>query len=127
MKNIIWLWNHDISEKVDKEPQLPKRVYSNEELQEITIRTVCETMGVDRSLLLSPLRKRNYSLSRQMICYLLINNKKIPISKRAIGKLIGGKDHSTVVYAINTVQDLMDTDMNIRQKVKKMQDYINQY
>lgn len=53
-------------------------------------------------------RKRSVVLARQLSMYLAKNYTSV--SLKAIGNNFGGKDHSTVIYSIKAVQDLMDTD-----------------
>lgn len=45
---------------------------------------------------------------RQVIMFLLSRNFKMPLKK--IGGMMGGRDHSTVIYACTTVEDYLETD-----------------
>lgn len=56
----------------------------------------------------SQTRTRNLVNVRQVIMFLLSKNFKVPLKK--IGAMVGGRDHSTVIYACNTVSDLLETD-----------------
>jgi chromosomal replication initiator protein len=38
-----------------------------------------------------------------------------------IGDHFGGRDHTTVIHSCQTVKDLMDTDVMIREHVKELQ------
>jgi len=46
-------------------------------------------------------------------------------SLKAIGERFGGRDHSTVIYSCNTVQDLMDTDNEFKTSVLELEKKIN--
>jgi len=43
--------------------------------------------------------------------------REIDISLPQIGKEIGGRDHSTVMYAIDKVTDLLERDERLRRQV----------
>jgi chromosomal replication initiator protein len=42
-------------------------------------------------------------------------------SLKNIGDHFGGRDHTTVIHSCQTVKDLMDTDVMIREQVKELQ------
>jgi chromosomal replication initiator protein len=64
----------------------------------------------------SPTRKREVVQARQISMYLSKSMTKS--SLKSIGAYHGGRDHSTVIYACQTVNDLMGTD-------KKFKGYVN--
>ncbi len=43
------------------------------------------------------------------------------VSLKGIGSNFGGKDHSTVLYSIKAVQDLMDTDTLFKDTVSMLE------
>ena len=43
------------------------------------------------------------------------------VSLKTIGSNFGGKDHSTVLYSIRAVQDLMDTDSLFKDTVNQLE------
>jgi chromosomal replication initiator protein len=42
-------------------------------------------------------------------------------SLKNIGEVFGGRDHSTVIYSIKTVQDLMETDTFFKETVLELE------
>jgi chromosomal replication initiator protein len=42
-----------------------------------------------------------------------------------IGAKIGGKDHSTVIYATNKIRELLDRDPKMMASVKEIEDMLN--
>lgn len=62
--------------------------------------------------LLGPKRNSEISSARQVAMYLI--NQITGLSYSAIGKEFGGRDHSTVVYAINKVKSILKKDPNYR-------------
>ena len=45
-------------------------------------------------------------------------------SLKAIGETFGGRDHSTVIYSCNAVQDLLDTNMVFQDTVADLEKQI---
>lgn len=95
--------------------------------KELTIeqiqKLVCEqfdNMPID--LLKSKTRKRNIVLARQISMYFAKNMTKSSLAN--IGKHFGGRDHSTVIHACQTVLDLMDTDNRFKSKVQEIEKII---
>ena len=41
-------------------------------------------------------------------------------SLKVIGDSFGGRDHSTVIHSLKTVQDMMDTDLLFKDKVNTL-------
>lgn len=64
-------------------------------------------------------RKRSIVLARQLSMYLAKNYTTV--SLKGIGSNFGGKDHSTVIYSIRAVQDLMDTDSLFKDTVNQLE------
>ncbi|MCB0686347.1 MAG: chromosomal replication initiator protein DnaA [Saprospiraceae bacterium] len=67
----------------------------------------------------SKTRKRSVVIARQLSMFLAkkLTNKSL----KAIGAKFGGRDHSTVIYSCNAVQDLMDTDILFRDTVQELE------
>ncbi len=64
-------------------------------------------------------RKRQIVIARQLSMYLAKN--LTDKSLKTIGEMFGGRDHSTVIYSIKTVQDLMETDMVFKDTVSELE------
>ena len=79
------------------------------------------SIGVDR--MESKTRKREVVVARQVSMFLA--KKLTSQSLKAIGERFGGRDHSTVIYSCNTVQDLMDTDNEFKTSVLELEKKIN--
>jgi len=63
-------------------------------------------------------RLREIVLPRQVAMYLAKDLTNL--SLKSIGYHFGGRDHSTVIHAIQTVNDLMDTNKEISTAVAKL-------
>jgi chromosomal replication initiator protein len=57
-------------------------------------------------------------MARQLSMYLAKNYTNS--SLKAIGDSFGGRDHSTVIHSLKTVQDIMDTDILFKDKVNAL-------
>lgn len=79
---------------------------------------VSEYFDISIPELRSQSRMKNIVNARQIGMYLM----KIygTGNLREIGEYFGGRDHSTVLYAIGTVQDLMDTEPPYRETIKEL-------
>lgn len=80
---------------------------------------VSDEFEVDPEQLTSKTRKRAVVQARQLSMYLAKNCTSN--SLKQIGKHFGGRDHSTVIHACQTVNDLMDTDDIFRGTVEELQ------
>ncbi len=67
----------------------------------------------------SKTRKRSIVIARQLSMYLAkkLTNKSL----KSICAKFGGRDHSTVIYSCNAVQDLMDTDAIFKDTVQELE------
>ncbi len=80
---------------------------------------VCEYFEVSVDMVRSKTRKREIVQARQISMYLAKSYTKS--SLKSIGDFFGGRDHSTVIYACQTVGDLIDTDKKFKGYVHDIQ------
>ena len=69
---------------------------------------VCEHYHVNTEEVSGKSRKRNLVVARQVSMYLAQKHTKMPASR--IGKLIAGRDHSTVIHSCEKVEERMKID-----------------
>lgn len=79
---------------------------------------VCEHYGVAYDDLLSKSRKREIVQARQITMYLA--KKFTKNSLKSIGDHFAGKDHTTVMHSCQTVENLMDTDSDYKEKLDEV-------
>ncbi|MBQ6422225.1 MAG: chromosomal replication initiator protein DnaA [Prevotella sp.] len=72
------------------------------------IETVCNHFNVSTSSVAGRSRKREFVVARQVSMYLAQKYTKMPASR--IGKLVGGRDHSTVIHSCSQVEQRLKTD-----------------
>ena len=81
---------------------------------------VCRYFNLEEALVQTPSRKREIVQARQITMYLA--KKYTSASFSRIGKIVGGKDHATVLHACKTVKDQMDINKNFRSTVQAIED-----
>jgi chromosomal replication initiator protein len=86
------------------------------------ISLVCAKMNVTVDELKSKSRLRRIVYPKQVIMYLL--RKKCMMTYMEIGRLMGNRDHTTVIHSIQNVKDLMSVDSLIKDEVNDMEELI---
>lgn len=83
------------------------------------VKLIANEFNVSITDLKSKKRHKDIALVRQVMFYLM---KKLSFfSLQAIGDFIGGRDHSTVIHAIEKVETLIKTDSVLEQKIKHLE------
>ena len=72
------------------------------------LETVCHHFSVSATAVSSRSRKHEYVVARQVSMYLAQKYTKMPASR--IGKLVGGRDHSTVIHSCSQVEQRIKVD-----------------
>ena len=72
------------------------------------LESVCSHYDVTQAAIMGRSRKRDIVTARQVSVYLAQKYTKMPSSR--IGRLIGGRDHSTVIYSCSQVEQRMKVD-----------------
>lgn len=72
------------------------------------VETVCHHYNVTVTAVNSKSRKRDYVVARQVTMYLAQKYTKMPASR--IGKLVGNRDHSTVIHSCTKVEKRLKVD-----------------
>jgi chromosomal replication initiator protein len=86
------------------------------------LHAVSRTFGVSEERLLGRERTREVALPRQIAMYLM--REEGGVSLPQIGDFIGGRDHTTVLYACDKVNDLMETDDRLRRQVSQIREQL---
>lgn len=80
---------------------------------------VCRHYELTPNVLKGKSRKQDIALARQLAMYLANKYTNIPATR--IGKLIGNRDHSTVLHSISKITDKLKTDKLFVQDVEKVE------
>ncbi len=79
------------------------------------IESVCQHYNVTPANINSRSRKKDFVMARQVAVYLAQKYTKLPASR--IGRLVGGRDHSTVIYSCNQVERRMKIDQKFLNEI----------
>ena len=77
---------------------------------------VGKVWGVSGDALASPRRSRTVAVPRQVAMFLI--RELLDTSLKQIGRVFGGRDHSTVIHSIRRVEERLDSDDVFRAKVE---------
>ncbi len=81
-------------------------------------KTVSEYFKVDLESLKSKIKKREIVIPRQVAMYFCKRYTQLTLA--LIGNNFGGRDHSTVIHALGSVEDMMKTDANFKSSVEEL-------
>jgi chromosomal replication initiator protein len=109
-----------LKETISKIASTKKKIINIPYIQDV----VCEYFGIKLDQLLSKTRKREIALPRQLAMYFSKEYTNSTFAK--IGEEMGGKDHSTVMYACETIKDVSKIDKEIKKFVKELTEKIKQ-
>jgi chromosomal replication initiation ATPase DnaA len=87
---------------------------TNEKKLEYILNAVAEEWGVTVAQIQSKSRKREYVEPRQIYCKLAKKFTEMPFA--AIGQTLEGRDHTTVLYSIQTINDLIETEPYLQRR-----------
>ena len=82
---------------------------------EQVVEAVAERYGLQVEQLLGRSRAREVALPRQIAMYLIREETESSLPK--IGELLGGRDHTTVLYGAEKISELIETDGSLRRDV----------
>ncbi|MEM8585665.1 MAG: chromosomal replication initiator protein DnaA [Bacteroidota bacterium] len=85
-------------------------------------KAVANHYGLEVEKLQSATRVRQVVLARQISMFLV--KEYTESSLKSIGNLFGGRDHSTVLYSIRTIKNLMETDDEIKTTMEELEKQI---
>ncbi len=106
---------------IDLAKQMMKNFIKNSSKEisiELIQKLVCDYFNIAVDLVKSKTRKREVVQARQISMYFAKDMTKA--SLKSIGSHFGNRDHSTVIHACQTVNDLMDTDKRFRADVEEL-------
>lgn len=83
------------------------------------IETVCNHFNVSPSAVGGKSRKRDFVVARQVSMYLAQKYTKMPASR--IGKLVGNRDHSTVIHSCTQVENRLKVDKEFLAEIQSLE------
>ncbi len=88
------------------------------------LREVADFYGVELRAMQGRGRSRNIVVPRQVAMYLL--REETDSSLMDIGQLLGGRDHTTVIYGCEKIGEEINADSRLRQEVVTIRDRLYQ-
>lgn len=103
-----------------------KEIATDRKTSTLTIETitkvVCEHLGVAENKIRDKTRKKEIVLARQIAMYFV---KELTLaSLKTIGLHFGGRDHSTVIHACNTIEELKSSDTTFNNVIEDIRNKI---
>ena len=86
------------------------------------LKTIAQEYGVSLEELLSHSRSQRIAFPRQIAMYMLREESDLSLPK--IGEILGGRDHTTIMYGHEKITDLLETDKNLRRKLVNIQEIL---
>ena len=95
------------------------KVYDNPLTVDEILDTVCNHFSVTLSAVNSKSRKHDLVIARQVTMYLAQKYTKMPASR--IGRLVGNRDHSTVIHSCAQVENRLKVDSSFKEEVNSIE------
>ena len=87
---------------------------------EDVIKAVCEHFSITQDQIKGKQRRKNFLIPRQIVMYVLREETSMSLS--AIGKVLGNRDHSTVLHGCLKISELIHSDDNIKKQIFNIKD-----
>jgi len=85
---------------------------------EAVVKNCCAKLGVAHADIMSGIRTRRIVFARQKIMAAL--KISTPLSLAQIGRLVGGRDHASVLYALAQIEKAKETDMLLDSEIRAL-------
>jgi len=100
------------------EEKIKKQIKSSQ-----VIEAVAQYFNLKTTQLKSPTRVKSIALPRQILMYLLRTELGIPLME--VGKLLGGRDHTTIIHGVEKITKLLSTNEDLRVDISGIKQKIN--
>ena len=105
-----------------------KKILKRIEREEVTIEEIIKTIAAKLNVKISDIKSqkknKNIVFARQIAMYLA--RRLTALSFPDIGDKIGGRDHSTVIYANNKMKNVCEENKNIKKIIQDIEDSLQQ-
>ena len=98
---------------------MPGTIFVTDKQSSQIIQTVSDSLDIPVAKMYSRRRFREFVIARHIAMFLLKRHTKM--SLKSIGLMFGKRDHTTVIHAIATVNDLCATDPGFKNTLLKIE------
>lgn len=109
----------DLAKKTVKEIATDRKV--NITIEDIS-RAVCAYLNIAENKIREKTRKKEVVLARQLAMY--FSKEMTKSSLKTIGLHFGGRDHSTVIHACNTIEEMQKNDVSMKELIEGIRNKI---
>ena len=109
---------YSVERNTHKLKEMPNTLLDEQKV-DIILSTIVAYNNTPRYLIISPTRKREVCELRQIAMEIIKKNTSLML--KSIGNVFNGRDHSSVISAINKVNDLFETDKKFKEKYLSIQ------
>ncbi|MEP7162216.1 MAG: chromosomal replication initiator protein DnaA [Candidatus Moraniibacteriota bacterium] len=88
--------------------------------QEDILRVIMDFYGISENDLVKKGRKKEVAHPRQIAMYLMRTELDTPLS--SIGEFFGGRDHTTVLHAVEKIERIKETNLRIKEEIMSLRD-----
>ncbi len=118
------LTNREID--LDLVKEVLKKLVKHNNKEEVSVEEIIKVVAGRMNIKIADIKahnkNKNLVLARQISMYLA--RKLTNFSYPDIGQKIGGRDHSTVIYANNKILNIIDSDLNFKKMVQDIEDSV---
>jgi len=82
------------------------------------IDAICSHYAIGKRSLLGKGRSRLMAHPRQVLMYILRTELNLPLEE--VGRLVGGRDHSTVIHGVDKITQMAARDVDIREDISQI-------
>ena len=102
---------------------IDKPIYKTNSVEKI-INVVAKFYGIDSSMIRGKMKKKNIADARAITMYLsrLLTNESL----QKIGLIIGGRDHSTVIYSYEKISNELKTNTRLQEEIRLLKNKLNE-
>jgi chromosomal replication initiator protein len=86
------------------------------------IEVICTHYSLGKRSLLGERRSRSIARPRQMLMYIL--RTELGLSLEEIGRVVGGRDHSTVIHGVDKITKLSSSDVDTRDDLMRIKNVL---
>jgi chromosomal replication initiator protein len=110
------LTQRDITSELAREALGGVLAPEGERTPEAIRKRVAESFGIPVEMLVSRRRTKEVTVPRQVAMYLMRELLDLPLTQ--IGNHFGGRDHSTVIHSVNKVEQDLEADPAMRERIE---------